>query len=115
MMGIPTLEECEIQVGSFHAGNEEDPECCDLLAFDLEGDEVVIAQELRLEDCRLVAHRCNTYDGLLAACEEGLRLGDIGVRSGLQFDMELADKFARENPDLAKIREVIAKAKGATP
>jgi hypothetical protein len=112
MMGIPTLEECEIQPGSF--ATEPSIGGTYLIVTD-RGRKKAIADFDCEDDCQLVAHRCNTFDQLVSACEEGLRLGEIGVRSGLQFDMDLADKFARANPDLAKIRSVIAKAKGATP
>lgn len=102
MSKIPTLEECEILPGSFIADRTV------LVGKDNKGDEVVIASGLTDEDCLLVAHRCNTFEGLLEAVEWFVRVCDANgyCKSG---------KGSDEEPRLAKARAALVAAKGATP
>lgn len=96
---IPTLEECEIVAGSFRPMGDA------MRAKGLEGEEFVVADSMTYQDCRLVAHRCNTFDELLASLER------LAAYAG-------ACKGGCDHPDCAEVRHAvvaIAKAKGTTP
>jgi hypothetical protein len=95
---IPTLEECGIVAGSFKA--EEGS----LVAVNLDSLLVAIADSMTDDDCKLVAHRCNTFDRLLDACEYTLRFVN-------EYDVD--EKF---HPSLRQKLEaaVTAAKKGAT-
>lgn len=50
---------------------------------------------------------------LLAACREGLELGEIAVRAGLDgFSQEDEDSIVREHVKLKRLRAAIARAEG---
>jgi hypothetical protein len=67
MTAIPSLDGCEMVPGSFVAVITDDgPE---LEAACLAGTRFHLAEFAELNECQLVAHRCNTFDKMLAALE----------------------------------------------
>jgi hypothetical protein len=69
---IPTLKECQIESASF-AIRVDGPEDNKITLVGRSGKPFVAAVFQEQSICRLVAHRCNTFDGLVAAIESARR------------------------------------------
>jgi hypothetical protein len=109
MSKTTTLEGCQIESASF--GVRVDGPEDNKLTLIGRSEKPFVAGVFEEQDiCRLVAHRCNTFDVLLAACKEGYRLAEIAIRQGLDFDPETTNEIVRDHGTLKMIREAISAA-----